>query len=145
MKVEYPYIKNGYDKLGRRLPDVPILWMELVSHRGQRLRGPCLVDTGFDGALYANEDLALNLEGLSPVRTDELYALGGHEIGCEVFSVEGYLTTPEGRDRVCKLGVIEVYVPFTPGELSAEVVVGREVLNRLPLTLDGEKVTILLK
>ena len=145
MKVKYPYIGDGYDKLGKRLPDIPILWMELVSPIGRRLRGPCLIDTGFDGALYANEDLALNLEGLSPTRTDELYALGGHEIKCEVFSVEGYLTTPEGRGRFYKLGVVEVYVPLTPGELSAEVVVGREVVNRLLLTLTGKEVTVLCR
>jgi hypothetical protein len=143
LRVKYSYAGDGHDRLGRKLPDIPVLWVELLLPTKHRIGGPCIIDTGFDGGIFANEDLVLFLEGISPTRTDELYALGGREIRCQVFSVKGRLMTESG-ERLHDLGAVDIYVPLVPEELSAEVVVGREVLNRLSLGLDGKEVKVFL-
>ena len=141
MKASYPYAEDGYDVRGRRLPAIPVLWLEL-SVASSRLRGPCVIDTGFDGALYANEDLALLLEGVKPVGVASLYAVGEGEIRCELFRVEATLISEDGAP-VLELGETTVYVPIYPEALSHEVIAGREILNKLTLKLDGKLVKVL--
>jgi len=102
-----------------------------------------LVDTGFDGALYANEELALLLEGSSPMRKDYLYAIGGREIECEVFGLNGYLITPEDARRIMDLEKIEILVPTGADDLSREVIIGRRVLNSLVVKLGGRTLEVL--
>jgi len=121
---------------------VPILWVELQSLSG-RFRGPCLVDTGFDGALYANEELALLLEGSSPMRTDYLYTVGEREIECEVFGLNGYLINRETARRVAGFDKIEILVPTRADDLSREVIIGRGILNALVIKLDGKTLEVL--
>lgn len=142
MKTEYEYLQDGLDSRGEKLPDVPILWLELGT-KDRRLRGPCLVDTGFDGGLYANADLASFLEGLSPERKVKVYSIDRLGIDCEVFSADGHLIAREGWKKVKRLKSVDVYVPMRPRELSREVIVGREILNEIPMSLDGEKLKIL--
>lgn len=141
MKASYRYAEDGYDVAGRKLPDVPVLWLELAVN-GRRLRGPCLVDTGFDGSLYANEDLALLLEGCEPIGRATLYAVGERSIECELFETKARLVT-EASQEVLGLGELLIYVPTSPDDLSHEVIVGREVLNKLTLKLDGRMVEVL--
>ena len=141
MRVSYPYVEDGYDFKGRRLPAIPVLWLELSTANG-RLRGPCLVDTGFDGMLYANDELALLLEGVEPTGYELLYAVGGREVKCEVFKVEGSLISEDGTP-VLKLGELNVLVPMLPENLSYEVIAGRGVLNRLTLKLNGQTLEVL--
>jgi len=142
LKASYPFVEDGYDRGGSKLPDVPILWVELENPSG-RFRGPCLVDTGFDGAIYANEELALLLEGSSPIRTDYLYTVGEHEIECEVFALNGYLITSETARRVTDLGRIDILIPTRAQELSREVIAGRRILNTLVIKLDGKNLEVL--
>lgn len=142
MKASYPFVEDGYDRGGSKLPDVPILWVE-VETPSERFRGPCLVDTGFDGAVYANEDLALLLEGSSPIRKDYLYTVGEHEIECEVFGSKGYLIAPETARRVTGLASMDILVPTRVHELSREVIVGRRILNTLVIRLNGKTLDVL--
>lgn len=141
MRVSYPYVEDGYDSRGRKLPAIPLLWLELLTDNG-RLRGPCLIDTGFDGALYANDELALLLEGIKPTEYELLYAVGGREIECEVFKVKGFLVSESGTS-VLELDELNVLVPMLPEDLPYEVIAGRELLNRLALKLNGYTVEVL--
>jgi len=142
LKASYQFVEDGYDRRGAKLPDVPIVWMELQNSSG-RFRGPCLVDTGFDGSIYANEELALLLEGSSPIRTDHLYTVGEREIECEVFGLNAHLITPETVRRVMDLGEIDILVPTRAHDLSREAIVGRRILNALVLKLDGKTLEVL--
>lgn len=112
MKASYTYVEDGYDPRGRKLPAIPVLWLEL-SVPGARLRGPCIIDTGFDGALYASEDLALLLEEAEPEGIDFLYTVGEQEIECEVFRAECLLISG-GGEPVAELGEVPVHVPTFP-------------------------------
>ena len=129
------------DHSGERLPDIPVVWLG-VEAASKRFEGPCVVDTGFDGALYANEALALLLEGVSAARKAYLYAVGDREIECEIFPLRGYLTNREGK-RMLNLGLIEIMVPTRAIDLTDEAIVGRKVLNSLTLKLDGKRLELL--
>jgi len=102
-----------------------------------------LVDTGFDGALYANEELALLLEGSSPMHKDYLYAIGEREIECEVFGLNAYLIAPENARRIMDLEEIEILVPTGADDLSREVIIGRRILNSLVVKLGGRTLEVL--
>jgi len=141
LRVSYPYVEDGYDFKGKRLPAIPVLWLEL-STADRRLRGPCLVDTGFDGMLYANDELALLLEGAESIGSETLYTVGGVEVECEVFRVKGVLISEDGAP-VLELGELDVFVPTLPENLSYEVIAGRGVLNRLTLKLNGHMLEVL--
>jgi hypothetical protein len=118
------------------------MWIGLEGPNG-KFEGPCLVDTGFDGALYASEDLALLLESASPTRRDYLYTVGDHEIECEVFPLRAYLVAKEGRRKLAMLGLVETLVPTRPNDLSDVTIIGRKVLNSLVVRLDGKKLDVL--
>lgn len=143
LRIEYPYAEDGLDTRGMRLPDIPILWLELQVARAVRFRGACIVDTGFDAGLYANEDLTLLLEGLAPIREDILHTVGQETITCEVFQAKAFLTPPTVSRRLRSLGTAEIFVPVLPDHLSLEVIVGRGILNRLAIIIDGQKTVII--
>ena len=105
------------------------------------LIGESIIDTGFDGAIYANLKLAEFLEGIRPIRTSELQA-AGHGIECEVFTVECHVVNMHSK-TVLTLGRVEVYCPVDPIDLSEDVIVGRAILNRLTLHLDGKLTKVL--
>jgi len=142
LKASYRYTEDGYDRTGSKLPDLPIIWVELANPSG-RFRGPCLVDTGFDGAIYANEELALLLEGSSPIRSDYVYTVAEHEIECEVFCLNGHLTAPDSTRRVTDLGRTEILVPTKVHALSREAIAGRRIINTLVMKLDGKTLELL--
>ena len=129
------------DESGKKLPNIPVIWLGLEAS-SKRFEGPCLVDTGFDGALYASEELALLLEGVSAARKAYLYGVGDHEIECEIFPLRGYVTSREGR-RILSLGLIEAMVPTRAIDLTDIAIVGRKVLNSLTLKLDGKRLELL--
>ena len=105
------------------------------------LVGESIIDTGFDAAIYANLKLVEFLEGVRPTRTGDLQA-AGHSIDCEVFTVECHVVDVRSKS-ILSLGRVEVYCPVNPNDLSEDVIVGRAILNRLTLHLNG-KVTKLL-
>jgi len=105
------------------------------------LIGESIIDTGFDAAIYANLKLAEFLEGITPTPTSELQA-AGHSIGCEVFTVECHVVNMHSK-TVLTLGRVEVYCPVDPIDLSEDVIVGRAILNRLTLHLDGKLTKVL--
>ncbi len=141
MKASYLYVENGLDLSGRKLPSIPVIWLELRAG-GKKFLGPCLMDTGFDGSVYANEDLALLLENCEIIGKTTLYAVGERTVECELFKVNGSLITKKG-EKVMGLGDLLVYVPVSPEDLSYEVIVGREIINKLTVKLNGRVVEIL--
>ena len=94
------------------------------------------MDTGFDAALYANIDLLEFLVGATPVATTSLQ-VAGHRVTCELFDVECHITD-QYSTPILKLGTVEAYCPTDPINLAEDVIVGRTILNRLKLELDGK-------
>lgn len=82
------------------------------------------------------------MEGVSPTRRDRLYGIGDHEVECDVFALRGYLLVHRTWKRVADLLSVNVYVPVRPGDLASDVVVGREVLNGVAMTLDGSTLAV---
>ena len=71
-----------------------------------------------------------------------LYTVSNEEVKCEVFSVKASLVSEEG-ETILRLGDVRVLVPLSPENLSMEVIVGREILNKLILKLDGKRLEVL--
>jgi hypothetical protein len=92
--------------------------------------------TGFDAGIYANLNLVEFLEGARPVRTASLQA-AGHSVRCEIFDVECHIADRDSKP-VLPLGRVEVYCPVDPIDLSEDVIVGRAILNRVGLELNGK-------
>jgi hypothetical protein len=81
------------------VPDIPFINLLIVRKDLRKgLIGECIIDTGFDAALYANLNMVEFLEGLRPTRTAPLKA-AGHNVECEIFTVESHMT----RTRNCSL------------------------------------------
>jgi predicted aspartyl protease len=141
--ISYPYKADGVLPDGSKVPDIPVIPMLIVrSDRGGRgLAGDSIVDTGFDAGIYANLDLVEFLEGTRPRKTASLQA-AGRSVTCEVFGVECYITDPESKP-VVTLGSVEVYCPVDPIDLSEDVIVGRAILNRLRLEMNGRLTKLL--
>jgi len=140
--IRYRYKEDGILPDGSRLADIAIMNLTLVRRDVKKaLTGEAIVDTGFDESLYANIQLVEFLEGLRPVKTATLQALG-HEISCEVFKVECYLADDDLRPTL-NLREVEVYTPINIGDLSEDVIVGRAILNRLKLQLTGKFLQVL--
>jgi len=140
--IRYRYKEDGILPDGSRLADIPIMNVTLVRRDVKKaLAGEAIVDTGFDESLYANIQLVEFLEGLRPVKTATLQALG-HEILCEVFKVECRLASDDLKPTL-NLQEVEVYAPINVGDLSEDVIIGRAILNRLKLQLDGKFLQVL--
>ena len=133
--IRVPYAHDGLDEDGERIPDIPILYLTLRSERG-RARGPAIVDTGFDGGIYPNIKVIKILEGLKPLRVKRIESPLYEPIECEIYSVEAALLD-RGSGRQIPLGTVNLYVPTEPEYLSNEVLIGREILNKLELRLNG--------
>ena len=135
--TNYPYREDGILPDGSRVPDIPILSL-LIIRRDLRkgLVGESIVDTGFDAGIYANLNLVEFLEGASPRRTTSLKA-SGRSVSCEIFEVECHIIDQDSKP-VLSLGRVEVFCPIDPIDLSEDVIVGRAILNRLRLELDGK-------
>lgn len=125
MKISFIYAEDGYTERGEKIPDIPIVYLLLRSGR-YRARGPAIIDTGFDGGVYANIEIAKMFEGVEPVDRVLLEnpLLGASEF--EVYMAEAYLY--QGTSSMY-LGEVRVYIPTEPEMLTGEVLLGREVLN----------------
>lgn len=135
--LEYDYMEDGISRAGRRIPDVPV--MEIILYDKQRkkgVRGPAIVDTGFDGSVYANLTVAAFFEGRKPT-AEEIIEAPGHLIRCEVFKSSCRLV--DLSENGVEVGEIEVHVPTEPTDLSGDVIIGRILLNRLQMSLNGKK------
>jgi len=135
--MNYPYREDGILPDGSRVPDIPILTLLIVRRDlGKGLVGESIVDTGFDAGIYANLNLVEFLEGASPRKTTSLKA-AGRGVSCEIFDVECHIVNQYSKP-VLPLGRVEVFCPVDPIDLSEDVIVGRAILNRLKLELDGK-------
>jgi len=135
--TSYPYKEDGILPDGSKVPDIPIVNLLIVRRDlGRGLVGEAIVDTGFDGAIYANLDLVKFLEGSKPTREASLQA-AGNSITCEVFDVECNIADQDSKP-VLPLGMVEAYTPIDPADLSEDVIVGRAILNQIRLELDGK-------
>jgi len=140
--MNYPYKEDGILPDGSKVPDIPILSLLIVRKDMARgLLGESIVDTGFDAGIYANLSLVEFLEGARPITTTSLQA-AGHKVTCEVFRVECHIVDQNSKP-VFPLGKVDVYCPVDPIDLSEDVIVGRAILNRVKLQLNG-KLTKLL-
>ena len=135
--TSYPYREDGILPDGSRVPDIPILTLLIVRRDLRKgLIGESIVDTGFDAGIYANLNLVEFLEGASPRRMTSLQA-AGHSVSCEIFDVECHIVDQFSKP-VLPLGRVEVFCPVDPIDLSDDVIVGRAILNRLKLELNGK-------
>jgi predicted aspartyl protease len=135
--TSYPYKENGLLPDGSKVPNIPLLNLLIIRRDLKKaFVGESIVDTGFDGGIYANLGLADFLEGLMPTRTAALQA-GGHSITCEVFDVEASVAG-ENSKPIVSLGRIETYCPVNAEDLSEDVIIGRAIINRLTLQLNGK-------
>jgi len=139
-RFRYAYKTDGLDEEGERFPDLPVVYLVLETERG-RARGPAVLDTGFDGGLYPNIEVVRILRGMRPAAVKRLeHPLYGF-VECEVYRVRASITSQDFTS-VAPLGVVKVYTPTEPEFLSEEVLVGREVLNKLRVKLDGQWVQV---
>jgi hypothetical protein len=138
--LEYDYVEDGISRSGRRIPDIPVVEILLYDEQRKKgVRGPALVDTGFDGGVYANLTVAAFLEGSKPV-AEEIVEAPGHLIRCELFKVSCRLV---GRTSSgVNVGEIEVHVPTEPMDLPGDVLIGRMLLNRLQMSLSGKRLKV---
>ena len=60
----------------------------------------------------------------------------GHKIQCEVFKIECHVSDEERKPQM-RLGDVEVYVPVDPSDVTPDVLVGRSILNRMTMELNG--------
>ncbi len=130
--IEVPYVP------AEGAPPIPVLYIALRLDR--RVGGPALVDTGFDGGLVANRALAAHLRARKPAGRETFWS-AGEPLECDVFEAPGELYLPGSRARK-NLGPVRVYVPQEGRHLGEEALVGREVLNRLVLRMDGKRVRV---
>lgn len=134
--MRYPYREDGILPDGFKIPDIPT--MNLLFARSdlrKGLLGEAIIDTGFDAAIYANQDLVEFLANSRVKRTTSLQA-AGYTVTCEVFDIECHVTDQASKP-ILSLGVVEAYCPVDPVDLSEDVIVGRLILNRLSLNLNG--------
>jgi predicted aspartyl protease len=135
--TNYAYKEHGILPDGSRVPDIPILTLLMVRRDIRKgLVGESIVDTGFDAGIYANLNLVEFLEGASPSKTTSLQA-AGHSVSCEIFEVECHIVDQSSKP-ILSLGKVGVFCPVDPTDLSDDVIVGRAILNRLRLVLDGK-------
>ena len=141
-KKAYKYQSDGYDRSGSKIPDFPILPLALEKAKGKKISGPAIIDTGFDGALFANDVLTLFLEDVPKEDEKIVGGFGAEEFMCELFRVKAQIIDTN-RKIIKSLGEIVVYVPTDLNYLSDYVIIGRELLNEIHFCLNGSE-TILI-
>lgn len=134
--TRYQYKDDGILPDGSKIPDIPLINLLFVRRdRRRALTASAIVDTGFDASIYSNIELAELLEGLHPTTTRSLET-PGHKIECEVFTIEGHISDEKHEPRI-KLGDVEIYVPTDPADLTPDILIGRQILNRMTINLNG--------
>ena len=135
MKLSYAYLEDGYAPQGFKIPDLPVVYLALKAGR-LRARGPAIIDTGFDGEVLANYEVASIFRDVEPKGVVELESPLHGRAEFEVFEAEAYLCH---EAKLISLGRTEVYVPTEPELLSPEVLIGRGRINEWKLNLDAER------
>lgn len=139
-RFRFAYEADGIDEYGDAIPDIPVIYLLLESEKG-RAWGPAVVDTGFDGGIYPNAKVVRILRGLKPVTFKHLLHPLTGRVKVEVYRVKASLVTTDLAIRE-PLGTVNIYAPLEPEELSDEVLIGRELLNKLKILLNGHWVKI---
>jgi len=139
--IRLPYAPDGYSATAKKLPDLPVAKL-LLRRADRRLqaRGPAVIDTGFDGGVYPSVEAVRLLEGLRPKFVEPLFHPLHGRIESEVFDLDAYIILPD--DRRVSLGSVQVYTPTYPEYLSDESLIGREILNKRRILLDGPAATL---
>jgi len=137
LNLKYKYLTNGISYSGIKIPDVPVVRL-ILRHKGKKVKamGTAIVDTGFDGGIYPNISLLKFFEGLNPIRIEKLGSMFEEKVECEVYKVEASLISEKSNLEI-NLKEVNVYIPIDPAYIGEEVLVGREVLNKLKAILDG--------
>ncbi len=124
---------------GDGLPAIPVIYIAL-SYGAERVGGPAILDTGFDGGIYPNGFLYESLKDLE-FRGKEILKDVTGTIICNTLEVEAEIFHREtGLTKA--LGDVVVYLPENPVHRSENVIVGREILNELDIRLNDGKVSI---
>lgn len=139
MSLSYKYHVDGITSSGQKIEDTPVVRL-LLRRRDihKRAVGTAIIDTGFDGGVYPNLQILTFFEGLKPMRIDRLSSVFGEYVECEVYKVEASIIS-ENNKLVIDIGDVNVYIPTEPDYMGEEVLIGREVLNRLDVTLVGKR------
>ena len=140
--IIFKYQADGYDRTGFKISDFPILYLLLEKNQGKKISGPSIIDTGFDGPIFANEPLALFLEDISKEDEKVIGGFGTDEFTCEIFKINAYLANSD-KKIVKSLGKVSIFVPINLNYLSEYVIIGRELLNNIELCLNGKETTVI--
>jgi hypothetical protein len=137
LNLKYKYITNGFSYSGAKIPDIPIVHL-VLRRKDKKIKavGTAIVDTGFDGGIYPSISLLNFFEGLNPICIEKLSSAFEEKIECEVYKVEASLISEDNNIEI-NLKEVNVYIPIDPAYIGEEVLIGREVLNRLKIILDG--------
>jgi len=137
LSLRYKYYFDGISYGGAKIPDVPVVYLTL-KRKDKRLRasGTAIVDTGFDRGVYPNLQLLKFFEGLEPSSLERLGTPLEETIDCEVYRVVGTLI-PTDSGLEIDLEEVNVYIPVDPAYIGEETLIGREIMNKLRITLNG--------
>jgi hypothetical protein len=131
--IEFEYLE------GEGVPDIPIIYV-VLEIGNKRVGGPAILDTGFDGGVYPNQILSRFLASTTPKKKEILEDTSG-EIECNIIELGAEIFHPESDFRK-GIGRVKIYLPIKDENLTQDVVVGREILNKLDIRLDGTTVRI---
>lgn len=139
--LSYKYAKDGKTQTNKIIPNIPIMWLRLRTPQRSAVT-PAIVDSGFDGGLYSDDKLPTILEEETPIGIETLYSPGS-EVKCEIFKVRAWLIEEKGGKDKIDIGQILIYVPIRVRDLAENIILGREVLNKLDVALEhGEETRI---
>lgn len=132
MKLTYSFEEDGHSAHGEKIPDIPIVNLAIRVGR-YRARGPAVVDTGFDGGVYPNMEIIRMFRGNKPIATIEFESPLYH--GRSEFEVYVAEVSLYYDGRYVRVGDERIYVPKEPDLVYDEVLVGREILNKMRAVL----------
>lgn len=132
---KFKYFADGFDEDGESIPDVPVIYL-LVETKVGRAIGPAVIDTGFDGGIYPNISIIRIFRGLKPVKIKRIENPLYGPVSCEIFRARVKIAKVENRNLM-DIGPVNIYIPMEPEFISDEVLVGREILNKIKVCLDG--------
>ena len=141
-QIRFKYEADGYDRTGFKIPDFPVLYLILEKPEGKKIAGPAIIDTGFDGSIFANEALVLFLRDIPKGDEKIIGGFGSDEFTCEIFKIKAYLANSE-KQIVKTLGRVSIFVPTNLNYLSEYVILGRELLNKIEICLNGIQTTLI--
>ncbi len=133
--LKHKYYENGFDEDGEKIPSIPVLHISIETGRG-KATGPAIVDTGFDGGIYPNIPVIRIFRDLKPIKIKRLENPLYGPVSCEIFKAKASIIEFKSKKSI-DIGYANVYIPMEPDYVSDEVLIGREVLNKIKLCLNG--------